>query len=162
MKKRVGLLLVIVVLAWALVACGGGGNNDNAVDGGFVEPTTGGEGRQRSSARRRTWAGTAKWRRWPPSNRSAGCLTRVWRVTKQKRGSRGPRFLILVVATTALTLRQRPSKAFSAPCTTACVCPSGSSAGSQSETDTATTRSVAARVRSTSRTVSAAGPPGAG
>lgn len=39
MKKRVGLLLVIVVLAWALVACGGGGNNDNAVDGGVVEPT---------------------------------------------------------------------------------------------------------------------------
>ena len=40
MKKRIGLLLVILVLAWALVACGGGGNNDNDVDGGVVEPTT--------------------------------------------------------------------------------------------------------------------------
>ncbi|MBP6789670.1 MAG: hypothetical protein KA170_18930 [Candidatus Promineofilum sp.] len=40
MKKRIGLLLVIVVMAWALVACGGGGdNNDNGVDGGAVEPT---------------------------------------------------------------------------------------------------------------------------
>jgi len=41
MKKRIGLLLVILVLAWALVACGGGGDNDNAgVDGGAAEPTT--------------------------------------------------------------------------------------------------------------------------
>lgn len=40
MKKRIGLLLVILVLAWALVACGGGGNNDNDVDGGVAEPTT--------------------------------------------------------------------------------------------------------------------------
>jgi hypothetical protein len=40
MKKRIGLLLVILVMAWALVACGGGGNNDNDVDGGVVEPTT--------------------------------------------------------------------------------------------------------------------------
>ncbi len=40
MKKRIGLLLVILVLAWALVACGGGGNNDNDIDGGVVEPTT--------------------------------------------------------------------------------------------------------------------------
>ena len=39
MKKRIGLLLVILVMAWALVACGGG-NNDNDVDGGVVEPTT--------------------------------------------------------------------------------------------------------------------------
>lgn len=35
MKKRIGLLLVILVLAWALVACGGGGDNvnDNAGTG---------------------------------------------------------------------------------------------------------------------------------
>ncbi len=39
MKKRIGLLLVIVVLAWALVACGGGGNDNDNVDGGVVEPT---------------------------------------------------------------------------------------------------------------------------
>ena len=29
MKKRIGLLLVILILAWALVACGGGGDNSN-------------------------------------------------------------------------------------------------------------------------------------
>ena len=29
MKKRIGLLLVILILAWALVACGGGGDNIN-------------------------------------------------------------------------------------------------------------------------------------
>ena len=40
MKKRIGLLLVILVLAWALVACGGGGNDNDNVDGGVVEPTT--------------------------------------------------------------------------------------------------------------------------
>ena len=38
MKKRIGLLLVILVMAWALVACGGGGD-DNTTDGGAVEPT---------------------------------------------------------------------------------------------------------------------------
>ena len=38
MKKRIGLLLVILVMAWALVACGGGGD-DNTTDGGVVEPT---------------------------------------------------------------------------------------------------------------------------
>ncbi len=39
MKKQIGLLLVIVVLAWALVACGGGGNDNDNVDGSVVEPT---------------------------------------------------------------------------------------------------------------------------